>query len=392
MLNIYRRHLSKCAHRSQGRKYRRCHCPIWVDGFIGGEEIRESLNLRNWEEAQEKVRNWEVERSKPQDPDDNRLTIEAACDKYLADGKSRQLGPAAIYKYTHLTRQLKAFAADRGLRFVEEIHLDLLRDFRGTWRNRNLSAKKKLEQLRNFFRFCTKGGRLKTNPALELDAPIVKETPKIPFTKEEMARILYACDHLYADNYGRVGRDNAKRIKALVLLLRYSGLRIGDAATLPASRVSNDRLFLRTAKSGTHVSVLLPPPVLDALSICPRDNPLYFFWTGDCSVKTIVRHWEHKMARLFRLAGIIGGHPHRFRHTFAVAELVSGTPIDQVSVLLGHSSIKVTEKHYAPWVKARQDQMDASVIRSWEEDPLLVQHPQRPTKGTPEVHRKELVH
>jgi hypothetical protein len=75
-------------------------------------------------------------------------------------------------------------------------------------------------------------------------------------------------------------------------------------------------------------------------------------------------------------AGAAWRHPHRFRHTFAIAELVAGTPIDQVSVLLGHSSIKVTEKHYAPWVKARQDQMDASVIHSWEEDPLIVQ--QRP--------------
>jgi integrase len=206
-----------------------------------------------------------------------------------------------------------------------------------------------------------------------------------------MAQLLHACDHLYTDNYGRTGRENAKQIRALVLLLRYSGLRIGDAVTLPVSRISDGRLFLRTAKSGTTVSVLLPPPVLDALGTCPRSHSLYFFWTAACSVKTAVRHWEHKMAKLFKLAGIVGGHPHRFRHTFAIAELVAGTPIDQVSVLLGHSSIKVTEKHYAPWVKARQDQMDASIMRSWEEDPFIVQQWQRPTKGTSGVHGKELV-
>jgi integrase len=28
--------------------------------------------------------------------------------------------------------------------------------------------------------------------------------------------------------------------------------------------------------------------------------------------------------------------------------------MERVSVLLGHSSIKVTEKYYAPWVRARQ--------------------------------------
>ena len=97
------------------------------------------------------------------------------------------------------------------------------------------------------------------------------------------------------------------------------------------------------------------------------------------------------MAKLFRMAKIAGGRPHRFRHTFALAVVVAGTPIDQVSALLWRRSIKVTEKRYAPWVKARQDQMDASVIRSWEENPLIVQQWQWPTKGTPEVHGKQLI-
>ena len=56
---------------------------------------------------------------------------------------------------------------------------------------------------------------------------------------------------------------------------------------------------------------------------------------------------------------------HRFRDTFAVDLLSHGVPIDQVSILLGHSSIKTTEKHYAPWVKARQDQLEASVKKIW---------------------------
>jgi len=39
--------------------------------------------------------------------------------------------------------------------------------------------------------------------------------------------------------------------------------------------------------------------------------------------------------------------------------------MERVSVLLGHSSIKVTEKHYSPWVAARQEQLEADVRRSW---------------------------
>src|SRR5579864_6318530 len=59
-------------------------------------------------------------------------------------------------------------------------------------------------------------------------------------------------------------------------------------------------------------------------------------------------------------------HPHMFRDTFAVELLLSGVPIDQVSLLLGHSSVKITEKHYAPFVKARQEQLEGSVKLSWQ--------------------------
>jgi len=62
------------------------------------------------------------------------------------------------------------------------------------------------------------------------------------------------------------------------------------------------------------------------------------------------------------------GHAHRFRDTFAVGLLQAGVPTDRVSVLLGHSSIKVTEKHYSPWVRARQEQLEADVWRTWQAD------------------------
>jgi hypothetical protein len=51
--------------------------------------------------------------------------------------------------------------------------------------------------------------------------------------------------------------------------------------------------------------------------------------------------------------------------------LLRGVPIERVSVLLGHSSIKVTQKHYAPWVKERQEQLEADVRGTWNDDPLV---------------------
>jgi len=80
-------------------------------------------------------------------------------------------------------------------------------------------------------------------------------------------------------------------------------------------------------------------------------------------------------------AGIPEGHAHRFRDTFAVDLLQAGVPMERVSMLLGHSSIKVTEKHYSPWVRDRQEQLEADVRRTWG-------HAVAETKGTLEVHEK----
>jgi integrase/recombinase XerD len=41
-------------------------------------------------------------------------------------------------------------------------------------------------------------------------------------------------------------------------------------------------------------------------------------------------------------------HPHRFRDTFAVSLLNAGASLENVSVLLGHTSIRVIQKHYNP--------------------------------------------
>lgn len=77
------------------------------------------------------------------------------------------------------------------------------------------------------------------------------------------------------------------------------------------------------------------------------------------------------------MAGIQGGHAHRFRDTFAVEFLLQGVDLRDVSILLGHSSTKVTEKHYAPWVKARQERLEAAVRSTWSVDYTGASIPQR---------------
>jgi integrase/recombinase XerD len=43
--------------------------------------------------------------------------------------------------------------------------------------------------------------------------------------------------------------------------------------------------------------------------------------------------------------------------------LMAGVSLDKVSRLLTHKSTRVTEKHYAPWIPAREKQLeDESMI------------------------------
>lgn len=366
MLTIYRRHRRNCKHRAKGRKHRHCQCPIWVDGFLSGKEIRESLKLRDWQKALERVREWEIEDRRIQ-KQQTRLTIITAHQKFMADAEARKLNQATLYKYRLLFRHLDKFAESSKLEFLDQLDLDTLATFRATWTEGPRTSLKKLERLRAFMRFAEKRKWIDGNPAIDLKAPKVPNKPTLPFTREEMISILTALGP-----YGKsAGLRNGQRLKAFVLLLRYSGMRIGDAVQLGVNRLQGNKLLLHTEKTGVHVYCVLPDIVTKALEAAPHSSQNYFFWTGQSTVRSAKGKWQRRLQRLFEFASVVGGHAHRFRDTFAVELLLAGVPLDRVSILLGHTSIRITERHYAPWTRSRQEQIEADLKATWRADPLI---------------------
>ena len=65
---------------------------------------------------------------------------------------------------------------------------------RATWTEGPRTSLKKLERLRAFMRFSEKRKWIDGNPATELKAPKVPSKPTMPFTREEMIRILAALE------------------------------------------------------------------------------------------------------------------------------------------------------------------------------------------------------
>jgi integrase len=106
----------------------------------------------------------------------------------------------------------------------------------------------------------------------------------------------------------------------------------------------------------------LPEIVVKTMAALANPNERYFVYDGKSQPESMVKSWD----RVFKKVGetakpkVPNCHPHRFRDTFAVSLLLKGVSLDSGSKLLGHSSIKITERHYGPWVKK---QLEAEVRR-----------------------------
>jgi len=366
MLTLHRRHSAACPHATKGRKWNRCKCPLHVSGIMEGVRVRKALQTRNWQRATEIVREWEA-CGVPGQTDD--ISLEAARDDFLEDLVRQKRSATTERKYRIIFSRLEAFAGDHGITHLKQFSLPLLRKCVATWPDAPLTQQKNIERLRCLFRYAMESGWVESNPAKGVKAPAVKDKPTLPFTEPEMIDIIAACDRFPSQQVRR-GLSVRSRIKALVLLMRYSGLRITDAVMLAVGKIQGNRLILYTQKTGVPVFTVLPDFVVTALDECPRSHPSYFFWTGQGSAESTRKYWDKKLRTLFETAGITGGHSHRFRDTFAVGLLMAGVPLDRLSVLLGHSSVKTTERHYSPWVQSRQTQLEADLARAWAQDPV----------------------
>ena len=191
----------------------------------------------------------------------------------------------------------------------------------------------------------------------------------MPLTAEEYARLLKAIPATFRN------KEQQRRVRALVQLMRWSGLAIVDALTLERSEIQWDkrkkvhRIVTARQKTGTHVSVPIPANVARELLAVLNGNGRYVFWSGDGEKERITKSWaKYAIAPLFKAAKIESEgnlRSHRLRDTFAVDLLQKGVPLEEVSKLLGHQSIKTTEKSYAKWVKGRQDRLDSLVMGTW---------------------------
>lgn len=391
-ITIYVRHSVGCKY--EGDEFaKRCDCRKWIRYTKDGTRHRLKANTRSWAEAEQVKRDLEDQLTGKAVVFETPGTknIDAAVEVFIADKKVENLSADLVTKYQRELGRLATYCGGQGVYTLAGINREIITGFCTDWNERypsSLTRNKLAERYKSFLKFCRVAGWLVEIP--QWPKMKAEEAPTLPLSKDEYARLLDAVYVVVRAPQDAVVENQSheywcQRVHGLFQLMRHSGLSIQDALTLPRSSLlknaTGHRVVTQRTKTGTDVSVLLPPDVAAELLAVPNDNNKYFFWSGVGAPKSICGNWGKRfIAPCFKEAKIDnGGHmkSHRLRDTFACELLTSGVSLEHVSKLLGHRSIRTTEKSYGAWVPSRQEVLDKAVVSTWVDPAVKKGRPRR---------------
>ena len=204
------------------------------------------------------------------------------------------------------------------------------------------SVARALSAVRGFYRFLLLDGHIKADPSADIARP--QGGQKLPrfLTQEEMERLLEATD---------TSTPEGVRDRTLFELMYATGLRVSEAATLPAANVDVDSGVLQCSGKGSKqrripigrsaVSWLLRYQSARRLLLAGRESPhLFVGYLGRPLTRQNV--WA-MLKRAAEKAGVEGVTPHVLRHSFATHLLEHGADTRSVQAMLGHSDLATTQ-------------------------------------------------
>ena len=232
--------------------------------------------------------------------------------------------------------------------------------------------------IRSFFNWAVDS--VNAQPAHKaLRQPIVIAEPVIPFTKQDIKRILAACEFttrtcpVSRKPYTQ-SRPTETRDKTIIYLLLDTGLRIGELSRLTMDDIFMDHNTLRVT------------PYHTGKKSRPREVPfgrlakrwLWQFITEYKPANDRSGVWAYNstwiLSRLFarpppvkKLAGYgRGQHAHRFRHTFAIEYIRNSGDIFSLQYILGHSDLTMCRRYLAiVKADAQNAHLRASPVDNW---------------------------
>jgi integrase/recombinase XerD len=370
---------------------------LYKDG--GSRQV--SAKTRSWEKAEERAReirdSWnpvrQLERAlqaKLQQSEPRTISLVDAVGTFLNEVRRLNREEATLGKYRlTLEDRMLSWCATQipPIVLVSELNVEIVRRWIQSWRGAPTTRHNQHQRVISFFFFCVEQGWIKENPARRIKKVAPEQEETLPFSRKQYDALIEAT-YFYdgRDNTNAGETINSRRARVYLRLLRWSGLRAGDAACLAKDKLrDDDSLFIYQkkvkGKASSPVYCLLPHDVAEELRnvpASPHTHPDYFFWSGASKRKSEVSNWIKIFGKIVATASerhsdlfkahdgqLKSAHLHMLRDTFAVEYLLAGMPLEEVSRLLGHSSVVITQKHYAPWVLERQLKLAASVRTAW---------------------------
>jgi integrase len=198
--------------------------------------------------------------------------------------------------------------------------------------------------LKRMFNLAVKWGLLEKSPATALDRFKEKPHRERYLTKEELPRFLKALEDL---------EDGLS--KAAIKLLLFTGGRRGEITSLRYDqlKLNEKRLFLPDTKNGKSRSIILNDRAIAVIKELkkkkddlPRTNESdYLFPTKQGTKKPYIYDLRTPFGKACDAAGISGLRVHDLRHSFATLALQGGASLYDVSKLLGHSDVSMTQRY-----------------------------------------------
>jgi integrase len=204
---------------------------------------------------------------------------------------------------------------------------------------------------RQFNKICRNAKRLGYyTPEYEWCEWIIKDKPIRYLTDNEEQRILKELDpSSVKDPYHKKSRQAARDI---FILMVDGGFRINEASTLQWSDVDFENGVIYLYRSKVSNDDFIPMTNRLRTTLLNRQKVVggeYVFPGRYGGHKTIQNNRALEAA--FRRAGLTDVSSHNMRKTFATRLLSRGAAITDVQHLLGHASVKTTERAYAAFVK-----------------------------------------
>lgn len=301
------------------------------------------------------------------------ITIDAALDEWLAGIKLKSRSRSIQLR--SLASKLRSWSKEHKLTLLSEIKPSALYAWHGMWsetaklkRDRLSGTTQNLyvSHLHRFFKWAVEAEYLTRNPSTLVKRQKHEHIQTMPLTPEQFEQVMaatYTLDVNRNPDTPEYGRD----LRAIFLLQRWTGMRIIDALMLRRSKIRSGYLTINTKKTGDALDRQLPKQVLEALAEIkpqPHVRPECYFWSLECAADNLTIAWTQRIKKLNDYLSLTDeeGKPmefrsHMLRDTFAVELLLAGVPLEKVSKLLTHRSVKMTEQYYSPWVKRRQEQL-----------------------------------